>query len=215
MVIDLHHGQTDGINRTSTHVSSFERVNAGDRWQKIRGARAISIFSWITPFFITLRLTKPRTTTTILASCPRKHTRFKIQGSVASLLPTDTMPLPANIKVSPAIQKSGFLSAPRASTGASITGISTSVNVFTALLSLQPWTTYSPPGPRPTHPTAMARGKTQLVADQEAVQPPKKTETQQLNIRMFGHLLRLRCIVFDRGKGWWGGGKEKQDQWQL
>ena len=54
--------------------------------------------SGIPLFFITPRLTKPRTTTTILASCPRKHTRFRIQVLVKPQPPSPlslsyTMPL--------------------------------------------------------------------------------------------------------------------------
>jgi hypothetical protein len=48
--------ETGGIHpptchRYTTHVTFFKEVNVGDRWQKIRGARALSIFSRITPFF--------------------------------------------------------------------------------------------------------------------------------------------------------------------
>ena len=51
--------------------------------------------------------------------------------------------------------------------------------------------------------------KKKLAADQEAVQPLNKTATQQLNFRIITHLLRLRRIVFDRGKGWRGTRKNR------
>ena len=59
----------------------------GTAGKKFAGQGQFPASSGIPLFFIAPRLTKPRTTTTILVSCPRKHTRFRIQvpASIATL----------------------------------------------------------------------------------------------------------------------------------
>ena len=70
----------------------------GTAGKKIAARGQYSSSSGIPFFSITPRLTKPRTTTTILVSRPRKHTRFRIQVFVkpqppSPLSPSYTMPL--------------------------------------------------------------------------------------------------------------------------
>ena len=131
-------------------------------------------------FSITPRLTKPRTTTTISISCPRKHTRFRFQVFVKpqlpSLLPFLTMPLLLDVEVSSTAQKCGFLTSPSVSTVASTASFGTSADGSATPVSLQ--RTFPPPGPRPIRTNARVPTKTHLAADRRPAQLLKQEEAE-------------------------------------